>query len=101
MKIETQAGTVRISAIPDLRAAEADAFLDQVTAVLPAQARTIEIDLAETAAVDGSGVGALVALYRRAGRRGGVRLRVLNPRPAVRHLLELARVHHLFEISLP
>jgi anti-anti-sigma factor len=48
--------------------------------------------------VDSSGLGALFALYRATAQRTGIVLRLLNPRPEIRQLLELTQMQQLFEI---
>lgn len=87
-----------ISEIQELTAVNSASFRDQVNAVLPAAPGTIEIDLAATRFVDSSGLGALFALYRATSERDGVVLRLLNPRPEIRQLLELTQMQQLFEI---
>jgi len=47
--------------------------------------------------VDSCGLGALVALHKTAAARGGV-LRLINPTPPVQQILELTRMHRIFEI---
>jgi anti-anti-sigma factor len=54
--------------------------------------------------VDTAGLGALVSLYETAnqpGKRDPIRLCLTNPTPSVRQMLELTRLHHLFEIAPP
>ncbi len=60
----------------------------------------IEIDLSQTSFVDSCGLGTLIALHKTAcSRRGMVRL--LNPTPPVQQILELTRMHRIFEIVKP
>ena len=64
----------------------------------------IEIDLSHTHDVDGVGLGALVALYETAKehlKREGFALRLTNPTSTVQQMIELARLHHLYEITPP
>jgi anti-anti-sigma factor len=99
MRIERQNGSLRISDLPELRAALADALLQDVEAALAPPPQTIEIDLSATDAVDAGGLGVLILLHERTARRNGdVRLRLLHPRPAVRHLLEWTRMQRVFEV---
>lgn len=98
MKIANEGSCVTVSEIPELTAVNSASFRDQVSAVLPAAPGTIEIDLASTRFVDSSGLGALFALYRATSQRDGVVLRLLNPRPEIRQLLELTQMQQLFEI---
>ncbi len=98
MKIENLGTSLTISEIPELTAVNSASFRDQVSAVLPAELGVIEIDLSSTRFVDSSGLGALFALYRATAQRNGVVLRIVNPRPEIRQLLELTQMQQLFEI---
>ena len=99
MKILYQSDTLVISDLKDLGATSAQSFKDEVRAALPGWLRAIEIDLSQTAFVDSCGLGALIAIYKTA-RSGNDRciLRLLNPTPPVQQLLELTRMHRLFEV---
>lgn len=98
MKIENLGTSLTISEIQELTAVNSASFRDQVSAVLPAELGVIEIDLSSTRFVDSSGLGALFALYRATAQRNGVVLRIVNPRPEIRQLLELTQMQQLFEI---
>lgn len=54
-------------------------------------------DLSEVIFIDSSGIGALVACLRTAGNNGGD-LRLAAPQSEIRTILELTRLHRLFEI---
>jgi anti-sigma B factor antagonist len=97
MKIEARGESVRVSEIPALGADEAGGFRDQVRGSLTDGQKFIEVDLSDTRFLDSSGLGALIALHKTASSRQGT-LRVINPRPQVRQLLELTRMHRVFEI---
>jgi anti-sigma B factor antagonist len=99
MKIENQGACLCISDIAELTAVNSASFRDEVSAALPGAPSVIEIDLAQTKFVDSSGLGALFALYRATAQRSGMTLRLLNPRPEIRQLLELTQMQQLFEIS--
>lgn len=98
MKLERNGPRLDVSELPELSVMNADAFRDQVQAALPPRVETLEIDLSQTRYVDSSGLGALFALYQVAGGQDGVMLRLINPHPPVRQLLELTQLHQLFEI---
>ena len=98
MKIENQGACLCISDIAELTAVNSASFRDQISAVLPGAPAVIEIDLSSTRFVDSSGLGALFALYRAMAQRNGSVLRLLNPRPEIRQLLELTQMQQLFEI---
>ena len=98
MKIENLGTCLTISEIQELTAVNSSNFRDEVRAALPNSPPLIEIDLSQTRFVDSSGLGALFALYRATAQRNGVVLRLLNPRPEIRQLLELTQMQQLFEI---
>ena len=97
MKIQNNGDTLRASAIAELSATNANAFRDETRHAFGREQRNIEIDLSETSAVDSCGLGALVALHKTASARGGV-LRLINPTPPVQQILELTRMHRIFEV---
>jgi anti-sigma B factor antagonist len=88
---------MRASAIAELSAANANSFRDETRHAFGQQQRNIEVDLSQTTTVDSCGLGALVALHKTAAARGGV-LRLLNPTPSVQQILELTRMHRIFEV---
>ena len=98
MKFETIGDTLRVYAINELGAANANAFRDWVRETFGETQKHIEIELSETTFVDSCGLGALVALHKTACSRGG-KLRLLNPQPPVRQILELTRMDRIFEIT--
>ncbi len=97
MKIEARGDTLRVFEFKELGAGNSTAFRDQVRAALTDSQHNIDIDLSDTAFVDSSGLGALIALHKSACSRKGV-VRLLNPKPSVQQILELTRMHRLFEI---
>lgn len=97
MKLQTDGDTLRITAIKELIASSANLFRDEARRAFVDGQLNIEVDLSQTAVVDSCGLGALVALHKSASSRGGV-LRLLNPNPAVQQILELTRMHRIFEI---
>ena len=98
MKIENQGQCLTISQIVELTAVNSSSFREEVSAALPGSPSVIEIDLSQTRFVDSSGLGALFALYRATAQHKGVVLRLVNPRPEIRQLLELTQMQQLFEI---
>jgi anti-sigma B factor antagonist len=98
MKILSQGQTLNVSDLAELTAVNSGAFREEVTAALAEAPAVIEIDLSKTRFVDSSGLGALFALYRTAGKSGETILRLLNPTPEIQQLLELTQMRQLFEI---
>jgi anti-anti-sigma factor len=75
------AGEVDLATVPVLRDTLLNVLCDQHPAVL-------DVDLAEVTFLDCTGLGVLVAV-RNAAVRTGSRLRVTNPQPIVRQILEV------------
>lgn len=100
MRIKKSARSLFISDIPTLNARTAAALVAQARSALPADVEAIEVDLSQTDTVDSKGLGTLVALYRTLHHRLGrsVPFRLLNPAPPAQQLIELTRLHHLFQI---
>jgi anti-sigma B factor antagonist len=97
MKLQADGDTLRISAVKELSATTSNSFRDEARRAFGDKQMNIEINLSQTSAVDSCGLGALVALHKTVSGRGGV-LRLLNPNPAVQQILELTRMHRIFEI---
>ena len=97
MKTETTSGILKITDLQELAAPNAPGFRDEVRGMLTADHKQIHIDLSQAQFVDSSGLGALLALHKTmAARQGAVCL--LNPNPKVQKVLELTRLHRIFEI---
>ena len=87
---------LRVGGFAELTAANSDRVGRKIRADLNGH-RTIEIDLSRTTFMDCAGLGALIALRNLTrGRNGAVRL--LNPTPPVKQLLDLVRAGEIFEI---
>jgi len=103
MDISRHNGTLRVTGLRELHSASAQSFCSALGISLPEGVRTIEIDLSLVRDVDSAGLGALVSLYETANthgrRQGGIAVRLTNPDPPVLQIIELARLHHLFEIA--
>jgi len=97
MKVQTNGDTLSIIGLKELAAANSNSFRDQVRASLTEAHKYIEIDLSQTMFVDSCGLGALISLHKNACARNGI-VRLLNPTPPVQQILELTRMHRIFEI---
>jgi len=97
MKQENLGSTMRISAVKELAAPNANQFREWVRQSFVDGQKDIEMDLSQTTFIDSCGLGALVALHKVARSRGG-RLRLLSPQPQVQQLLELTRMSQIFEV---
>jgi|SRR2546427_11753635 anti-sigma B factor antagonist len=98
MNIRCNGHTVSVDGIKELDAANATAFRDAIYATLNTNGfRDIEVDLSQTVFLDSWGLGVLVALRKAAESRNGS-VRLLNPTPPVQQILELTRLHRLFDL---
>lgn len=97
MKVEANGETLNVSGIKELAAANSQMFRDQVRNALSELQKNIQIDLSETNFVDSCGLGALIALHKTTCNRNGT-VRLMNPTPPVQQILELTRMHRIFEI---
>ena len=70
---------------------------DRVTKELATQQNEVSVDLSKTRFIDSSGLGVLLSLNKTLRAQGGV-LKLLNPSSAVAQLIELTRLHRVFEI---
>ena len=100
MKVQNRGETLTISGLKELAAVNSQSFRDQVRTALTDEQKTIEIDLSETMFVDSCGLGALISLHKTVCARQG-QVRLLQPTPPVRQILELTRMHRIFEIVHP
>ena len=102
MNISQQNGTRSVTGLRELNSGNARLFHAAVAKGLSQDLQAIEIDLSQTQTVDGAGLGALVSLYETANEhreKNGLAMRLTNPTPTVQQMIELARLHHLFEIA--
>jgi anti-sigma B factor antagonist len=97
MKVQVEGDTLTITGIKELAAANSQSFRNQVRSALKGDHRNIQIDLSQTMFVDSCGLSALVSLRKDANSRHGC-IRLLNPTPPVYQILELTRMHRIFEI---
>ncbi len=98
MKLESVGKTLLISGLSELNAANAGHFRDRARAAIQPEHSRVDLDLSMTRFVDSSGLGALIALNKLMNSRQG-HVRILNPLPAVLQILELTRMHRVFEIA--
>lgn len=97
MNIEDKGEALSVGGIIELAAGNAAQVRDEVRAALKDGHGTIDFDLASTNFLDSSGLGALISLHKTMmGRSGSVRL--LNPSPVATQVLELTRMHRVFDV---
>ena len=81
----------------DLNASNVGAFREKARASLEGEHTRIDVDMSRTTFVDSSGLGALISLHKMMTARGGS-VRLLYPMPAVLQLIELTRMHRIFDV---
>ena len=100
MEIRRHNGTLTICGVRELTAAKARSLRHEICTRLDPDLDTIEIDLSQSSLVDSCGLAVLVSVFKAANEmNGGVVVRLLNLQPPVQQMLELTRLHHLFEIG--
>jgi len=97
IRVQIQGDILNVGGVKELSAANANAFRDQVRGSLADRLKNIDIDLSQTMFLDSCGLGALISLHKTACTRSGA-VRLLNPTPPVQQILELTRLHRVFEI---
>lgn len=86
-----------IAGLQELVAANAAQVRDEIRAALPPACTCLDLDLSTLTFLDSSGLGALISLHKTLQARNG-RMRLLQPTPNVRQILELTQLHRVFEI---
>jgi anti-sigma B factor antagonist len=97
MDIQIRSDSLSVSRIPEIVASNSRSFKDTILATLTPSQRVIEIDLSTTTLVDSTGLGALISLDKAVRARQGV-VRLVNPSHSVQTILELTRLHRVFEV---
>ena len=88
---------LKVSAPSELTAVTFTPFRETTRAGITAAHKRLDVDLEATSFVDSSGLGALIALHKAMESRNGS-VRLINPKQSVMQLLELTRMHRMFEI---
>ena len=97
MHFETIENALRVTGLTELNSAGAATFRDEIRGALQTNHQRIDLDFSQTRFVDSSGLGALIAVHKTLCGQGGS-LRILNPTPQVRQILELTRMHRNFDV---
>jgi len=97
MKTERKDTTLHVSDMHELTAGTAPEIKNQLRKDFTAGLMNIDIDCKDLNFVDSSGLGTLISMQKITNERGG-KLRLLSPQPGVLQMLELTRLHRVFEI---
>src|SRR6185503_10026280 len=100
MKFVVQGDTLNVSDIRELATATANTFQSQLSAALSASVKHINLDLSQTTFVDCGGLGALVAIRKKANNgHGAATIRLLNPPKPLERMVEMMKMGDLFPIT--
>jgi len=97
MRTHSQGDTLTVTGLERLTSENADYFKTLTNSQLGNHHTAVEVDLSQTTMVDSFGLGALVSVHKRLCQRNG-RLRLLNPQPQVKAVLELLKMNEILEI---
>lgn len=98
LKVEHLENGVTIIAVDGrLDAFQAKEFKNLVTDLVDDNRNRIIIDMASVDFVDSSGLGSLVGALKLVNNRGGD-IKIVSPRPEVRTIFELTRLHRIFDM---
>lgn len=94
----TQQGPVMLITLPTrLVMNNAEALRNDLSSITARGYRLLAVDLSGVEFVDSSGLAVLIALYKQLQEIDG-RLALLSPHANVRALIELTRLHQIFDI---
>ena len=100
MQMSNQKQCLLVSDMSELNATNANQVKSEIREALTSEHTRIDLDLSTTRLVDSSGLGVLIGLHTSMAARQGS-IRILNPTGTVQQVLELTRLHRLFEIVQP
>ncbi len=81
-----------------LDAASSREFKKQVDQIWSPEVTSVEFDFSMVEFIDSSGVGSLLGVYKRLPQ-GNATVRLLNVKAPVQSVIELLRLHRIFEIA--
>jgi anti-sigma B factor antagonist len=97
MNTESKDSTLYVSDIRELTAVTAMDIKKQLREAFASELKNLECNCTTLDFIDSSGLGALISMQKLANERGG-KLRLVSPKPNVIQILELTRLHRVFEI---
>jgi anti-anti-sigma factor len=100
MKFVVHGDTLNVSEIRELATATANSFQSELSAALLECVRHIDLDLSQTTFFDCGGLGALVAIRKKASNgRGAATIRLLNPPKPLQHIVTMMKMSDVFPIE--
>ena len=97
MNTERKDTTLHVTQIRELTAGVAPEVKNQLRLHFKDGLMNIDFDCSDLDFVDSSGLGALISMQKMTNEHGG-KLRLISPKPSVIQVLELTRLHRIFEI---
>lgn len=97
MNIETIEKQLKVSGVSELSALNARELKAEVIKKFDNGIVDIDFDASELGFIDSSGLGALISLQKATSMRNGL-LRIIRPSEQTQQILELTRLHRVFEI---
>jgi anti-anti-sigma factor len=100
MKIVVHGDTVNVSEIRELGTATANSFQSALSAALVGSVKQIDLDLSQTTFVDCGGLGALVAIRKKASNgHGPAVVRLFNPPKPLQRIVSVMKMGDVFPIE--
>jgi anti-anti-sigma factor len=100
MKFVVHGDTLNVSEIRELATATANSFRSEFSAALPKGVKHIDLDLSQTTFVDCGGLGALVAIRKKASNGDGTAtIRLLNAPKPLQHIVRMMKMGEVFPIG--
>lgn len=98
MRIQTpNPQTLEVTGLVELVAANAGQVRDAIRAALKPEQTRLHLDLSSMTFLDSSGLGALISLHKSLRAQNGA-VYLIKPAPSVNQILELTRLHRVFEV---
>lgn len=100
MKFIVHGDTLNVSEIRELATATANTFQSQLSAALSDSVKHINLDLSQTTFVDCGGLGALIAIRKKASNgHGPTTIHLLNPPKPLQQIVTMMKMSDLFPIT--
>jgi anti-anti-sigma factor len=97
MKIVVHGDTINVSEIRELGTATSNSFQTALSAALSGSVKHIDLDLSQTTFVDCGGLGALVAIRKKASNgHGPATVRLFNSPKPLEHIVSMMKMNDVF-----
>ncbi len=97
-RAEPAADEAKLAVSGEIDMVTAESLYEQATALVTEGVEVLVLDLEGVTFCDSLGVAALVRIFRYANGRG-CRLRVVNPRGHIAHVLQISGLDQVFEVQ--